>query len=274
MVVGSYFLGAPASLPALNNMITNLKCRFYLNACFVLSMIAIQPVSASHEYNFPMVGSQANWVEANELFHRAISLKHAGSPERPDECIDVIKKAIAIYPYDPAFYCELAEECLRRQRLSEAEQAINNAVKLEPTYGRAYFEKAQILMQQGAISKGIQTMEISARLSPEDPDIWISLSAYRSLAGSGLTAEEDLTKCLKLVDSGVLLNPFNDSADFYRWNCLQNLGGMRLRQGRYVDAKKFFEQAQIADKNHTFANTLQGQIDKCNDMILDSLPKI
>ena len=237
-------------------------------------MIAIQPVSASHDYHFPMVGSQANWVEANELFHRAISLKHAGSSEQPDECIDVIKKAIAIYPYDPAFYCELAEECLRRQRLSEAEQAVNNAVKLEPTYGRAYFEKAQILMQQGAIGEGIQTMEISARLSPEDPDIWSTLSAYRSLpSGSGLS-EEALIKCLKIVDSGVLLNPFNASADFYRSNCLLNLGTMRLRQGLYVDAKKFFEQAQIADKNHTFANTLQGEIDKCSDRISDALPKI
>jgi tetratricopeptide (TPR) repeat protein len=188
--------------------------------------------------------------------------------------MDAIKKAIRIYPQDPSFYCELAEEHLDCRRYSEAFEAVKQALELHPNFGRAYYEQAQIFLKQAYNDEALQPLETSATLTPNDPDVWLALGVYREEPGSVGSPEDAYIKCLKLVGCRRKLSPFNDTAESYRVLCFQNLGTLRLGQKRYAEAKTFYHQAFVSDTKHQFTDRLRGEIDYCEKSISNSLSKI
>jgi len=201
-------------------------------------------------------------AKAMELYERAVSLRKSWD-EPGVERIKLVQQAIALYPNDPAFYCELAEEYRLLSDYPAVLDAAERAIKLDGRCALAWAEEGLALVQLKGADVGVIVLEKSVRLDPENPELWDTLAAYRTLTSSIGAAEEAYKTCLRLLHS-----PKPRAAFFFygkttaELDCLTGLGSLRLIEKRYSEAKQFYEEAKAADVNHTRSLVLDDQIER------------
>lgn len=101
--------------------------------------------------------------EQRQLFARAQRLLQTGEAEPAQAiCADVLAR----YPEDANFLCLSAQTLTRLGRFDEAEVQIHAALGIFPKFQRAYEAKGDLLVARGELSDAVEALEEALRLDP------------------------------------------------------------------------------------------------------------
>lgn len=124
-------------------------------------------------YSFPGKGSKAAYEKAMNFTRPGFKALQEGKLQ---EALSAYTKAIAIYPQDANMYNNRGAIFSRLGKSDLALADFRKAVALEPSWGEAYNNLADELMQRKDYSGAENAIKVSARLSPKEPIVWITLA--------------------------------------------------------------------------------------------------
>jgi predicted Zn-dependent protease len=105
---------------------------------------------------------------------------------RPEDGTRELKRELEISPSHLGARLRLAEEYVNEQRLDEALQLAEEAVKLEPESPLAHMILGEVLVARGDLAKGINELETARNQTPGRVRIhWDLLRAYTSTGRTG-----------------------------------------------------------------------------------------
>ena len=133
-----------------------------LASCLVMhSSVAF----ADSKGKFPGKGSYQDWQRADSLYNEATNLLQSGNY---DEAISKIQAAIAIYPFDSAYFHNLGVCYSKRKHqgdLSLAEEAHRSSISLDPCAGY-WFSLANILYLEDRNKESLAALKTALNYSP------------------------------------------------------------------------------------------------------------
>lgn len=83
--------------------------------------------------------------------------------------------ALALNPYNPSIYLNLARLETSRNNLVDAQKFIGNALQLKQNYLDAIFLLSQIQVTQGRIKEAITSVQVATQINPNDPLLFFQL---------------------------------------------------------------------------------------------------
>lgn len=116
----------------------------------------------------------------------------------------LIARARALEPANPAILVGLALIRRRQGRLRDAVFACDDAIRLAPEYADAWRERAGILTAGGSIEEARRSYAEAARLSPGDGAAHAGLAALAAREGAAAQAEEHARRALAIDPTNVV----------------------------------------------------------------------
>lgn len=144
------------------NRSLKLLCWVLVIACIGNNLVLADNIVA--DGGFPGRGDYQSWKTANVSYDLATrqleSLKF-------DKAIDLYKKAISIYPYDPDYYTNLGLTYKRKGDFPLAEQTYKRAISVKETWD-AWANLANVLKKQEKFVEARSAYLSSMRLNPPE----------------------------------------------------------------------------------------------------------
>ncbi|MGD0462850.1 MAG: tetratricopeptide repeat protein [Tepidisphaeraceae bacterium] len=170
--------------------------------------------------------------------------------------IDLIRRAIALYPAGAMYHSNLARILVAAKRPDEAIVAHQQAAALQPNNPQAYNDLGSVLLTARRVDEAIAAYRRAVELGPELPGAWSNLASALQVGGQLSEALNCCKKALAIQPNyveaiGVLgnilcdLDQFDEAiAEFQRAIALRpdipelhnNLGLGLLRRGRFDEA--------------------------------------
>lgn len=129
---------------------TRLKLTAAIFRLLVL-LIAVQaPMQADSTGTFPGIGDRQQWLKANEYYNEGNDMRHAG---RYAESISKYNLAISIYPFDNAYFSNLALAYKKSGDYKSAEANYRRAIKLESKVWNSWGGLGDVLKHLGKFAE-------------------------------------------------------------------------------------------------------------------------
>jgi Flp pilus assembly protein TadD len=113
---------------------------------------------------FPGKGSYDAWLKAIPLYDQGTELVARG---KFDLAVQKFQSAIALYPFDGRFYCNMAAAYDHRDKYKLAESSVRRAILVEPSDPDYRYNLAKILAEESqyveasAVLKNMQKMRLT-----------------------------------------------------------------------------------------------------------------
>jgi tetratricopeptide (TPR) repeat protein len=131
----------------------------------VLGCCLFFPAVQAENGEFPGKGSYQKWAAASSLYNEGNSLRHA---KDFDKAIEKYRAAIAIYPYDHAFYNNLAMAYQKKGDLKSSVESFKKAIELDPNNWKCWGGLAEVLRDQGQLRESLSAYKKTIALNPPD----------------------------------------------------------------------------------------------------------
>ncbi len=149
---------------------------------------------------------------------------------RLDESNRIILEAERRFPTSPLPWTQAALNALIQGHVTEARQALDRALKLDPRYAPAYALRSNIALVQNQRARALEAAQQAIAANPESPSAWLSLSLVKQ-------AEFQLDDALQAARKAVELDPDNPQT-------LIQESRLLFGQGRIEKAFKLAEKAR------------------------------
>jgi predicted O-linked N-acetylglucosamine transferase (SPINDLY family) len=164
-----------------------------------------------------------------------------------DAAIGLLRRALAVDPFQANAYCSLARALLAKPDPAAALECLDRALAQQPASADAWYLRGNVLQQTDRSEESVASYESALRLQPVFPEGWNNLAAVlRRLRHS--------TRALQCVERALAQKPAYAFA-------LNNRGLILLDSGRATAAVESFRQAvainpQFAEALHNLATAL------------------
>jgi Flp pilus assembly protein TadD len=145
------------------------------------------------------------------------------------DSVTVYQRALTVAPDSPLMSKDYGVTLMRLGKLDEARPYLARAVRLDPSYGDAYFGLGLVCEKQRDTTAAMNSYERALRLMPDHADAHMRLGVL--LFGRG-----DVRGAAEHFATYARLNPSDPEGH-------NNLGAALARQGRYVQAAAEFSRA-------------------------------
>jgi tetratricopeptide (TPR) repeat protein len=172
--VGAYFLLRPTSPPVPAITTDSLDAEVVAVIDKARAGVQAQPRSAAAWGQLGMVlFAQDMYRECDEVLTEAARLdpRDARWPylrglalmlTQPEDGIALLRRAAELPPRSPAMRLRLAEECLKLDRIDEAETLLGSLAAVDPDNPRALLGRGQILLRRGQWQEALAPLETAA----------------------------------------------------------------------------------------------------------------
>lgn len=167
----------------------------------------------------------------------------AGNPGR---AVELIGKAIAIHPHNPAFHFNLGMALQSLNQLEAAVASFDRALAIHPDYAEARFNRAQALHRLGFLDQAISDYDRVIALHPHGIDAYFH-------RGNALHANGQLQKAIDSYDRAIAIMP-----DFAEAYC--NRGVALKGLNRLQEALASYEQAIALKPDYADAHANRGNV--------------
>jgi protein O-GlcNAc transferase len=171
------------------------------------------------------------------------------------QAVELISRAIAVYPLDPVAHCNLGELYRVLSRLGEAAACYQKAVALNPDYVDAHWHLGDVQRLTGRLDEAVASYRMAVSLNPGLAD------AHNSL-GNLVLGTGHLDDAIVCYQNALSVNP--DFAEAH-----SNLGNALKAQGKLDEALASYERAlslnpgfAAAHSNLGDALRMKGQFDE------------
>jgi tetratricopeptide (TPR) repeat protein len=135
-----------------------------------------------------------------------------------DEATKAYDEAIRLNPnYAEAYYNKGNNLGLHQRKYDEALKAFDKAIQLNPNYAKAWYRKGLALSMQGKSDKAIKAYDEAIRLNPNYADAWVG-------KGIALNNPGKYEEAIKAFDEAIRLDPNNAIAYYGKGAVLKALG--------------------------------------------------
>ena len=104
-------------------------------------------------------------------------------------------------PDDPEAHDGLGSALATMDRLDEAVEHYEQAVRLRPDYPEAHYNLGSALARLGRLPEAIEQYKYVLRLTPDDPEAWANLAFAYGDAGNSAEAIDAAQKALDIARS-------------------------------------------------------------------------
>ena len=144
---------------------------------------------------------RAGRADGHDYMTLALARTHAGAMAEGEE---LIERAQALEPANPAILVGLALIRRRQGRLRDAVLACDAAIRLAPGYADAWRERAGILTAGGSIAEARRSYAEASRLAPRDAAAHAGLAALAAREGAAEEAEDHALRALSADPQNVV----------------------------------------------------------------------
>ena len=145
-------------------------------------------------------------------------------------------QAISDYTAIALYYSNLGADQLRRGNQGDAIALLEKAVAIDPTLAAAWVNLGVSLRRNGEWGRAEEAYRQALTVDADTVSAYLNLAALLRIRGQ----EKEALELLELVDRSGNRNPFSYVA----------LGDLSLRQGRLVDAERFYRRALRVNADH------------------------
>ena len=178
-----------------------------------------------------------------------LSLCIAHAPQRLVEATEIAQRAVGIEPDEPFTHYALAVSFLRRNRNAEAEQAINDSLRLDPYDADATAILGQSLLSRNRYDDALQAAERGLSIDPDHTDCGNLRSISLERLGRGDEAIQSASETLRRDPD----DPMSHAAH----------GFTLLNSGQYREAQAAFRESLRLDPQNEMARV--GMISALNN---------
>ena len=134
------------------------------------------PVYAYQEGEFPGKGKEENFQKALSLYNESLKCNLDNN-----KALDLINKAITIYPYDAQFWYQYG--MLTTDKIEKLKD-LSKATSLNPDYIEPWYQITQIYCDSQKYDDAIKAAKKATSINPDDPTPWFILSNVYKEAGN------------------------------------------------------------------------------------------
>lgn len=206
-----------------------------------------QPLKALDELNEALKISPGN-QQAEEMVRsvtKRASLTAADSGQK-DQAVAISVKARSIAPKDPEVLYDFGMVCLQAALYSDAQNALEQALRIRPSYGDAQYALARAYLNENLAAQAEEEMRRYLKGNSGDA------SAYYGL-GYILVAEQKLDAAKAAFNKSLELEPQQTES-------IYQLGDIALEQEQTDDARSKFSEVLARNAHHAGALTGLGII--------------
>ena len=225
-------------------------------------MAALRPAKPDAEYLHVLARireAEGRKAEARQLLAEALRMqpksfdvlfdsgRFAAEENRWQDSVELLKRADAVKPDDPAVLLKLAVEYMQVGELEGARLASKRLYDLEPDNPDAQYVYGRILQETQRFQEFLDPMArkmVAER--PNDPHALFLLGMVDYDEGNEAESRQEFTRSLQI-------DPKNNDTRYY-------LAMLDERQGNFDDARKNLEEVVRADPNHAAAQQELGVI--------------
>ena len=172
-----------------------------------------------------------------------------------DGAVDISRQAIEENPKDPNNDYRLAQIFIQQWRLREAQQELDQAIKVDPQNAKFYRARASVKRYRGDLNAAILDQQRAVDLGQDKAFELVELAAMNTLAGNKNKAADNLEEALKL-------DPNNQSAH-------DKLVSLLEEEGRYEDLvgeyKRSLEKKPKDERLHLALGQAYAKLGKLNE---------
>lgn len=169
----------------------------------------------------------------------------ATSDEDREKACDTLAGSPDPHDYDPVPYYEQGLTALKAKRYQDALDCFNHALKIDPNFYKASFQKAVVFQVTGYPDQAIRRYEQLVKYHPEMAEAHINLgSLYRDR--DKIRAEHEFRKAIELY--------------YYSLPAHYNLANLLLDMGRYEEAMKEYKACLKFNRKTAFIHNNMGVI--------------
>jgi tetratricopeptide (TPR) repeat protein len=132
-------------------------------AALVTQAPTFAEAASTDTFDFPGKGDKQQWEKAARIYNEGVDLFHAG---KTDQAIEKFNQAIAIYPYDPNFYDELGLTFDDKGSLVASEAAHRKAIALNSTKWGYWGNLGVVLYKQNRLQEAKDAFNQALKLNP------------------------------------------------------------------------------------------------------------
>ncbi|MFN8389160.1 MAG: tetratricopeptide repeat protein [Bdellovibrionota bacterium] len=166
---------------------------------------------------------------AEAHFQLGISLIDQG---KPADAVTSLKKAIEL-KRDPLFYIALGNASVANDNLTAAEQAFDEALKIDPNSTRAMQGMSVVYVKQKRLPAAEEVLRRAIQITPEEAGLFYNLGLVLDQLG-------------RLDEASESFRAASERRAAYA-EALIHLGDVSLRSGNSENAEKAFRQASLHD---------------------------
>ena len=139
-----------------------------------------------------------------EIPQQAIELRDTAfaelENERPEEAEKIYRQLLEVYPDDPLGHANLAIALLRQQEYAAAQEAIGQALQIDPQRGELMAIEAEILQWQGNLDAALERMQQAMDATPDDLEILYAAYQLATTAEGEMAESTAFTALQRLAE--------------------------------------------------------------------------
>ena len=173
-------------------------------------------------------------LEIDRNFYPALHMMGVIAAQQQDfsRAVDLISRAIDVYPADPSMHFNLANALKDTGRVHEALASYDKAIALKPDYAEAYSNRGNTLKAMGNLSESIASYDKAVKLRPNYADAYYN-------RGNALQDINELHAAVKSYEMAIKFRPNYAEAYSNRGNALRKLDLLDAAAESYKKALSF-----------------------------------
>ena len=165
-----------------------------------------------------------------------VTLKKQG---KLSEAIEAYNKALAIDPQYAEAYCNLGNALKDQDKLNEAIAAYNKVLAIKPEHAEAYNNMGVALKNQGKLAEAIASIKHALSLKPDFADAHYNM-------GAALKEQGKLEEAIEALNNALSLKP--DYVEAHN-----NMGNTLQEQGKLAEAIEAYNKALVIKPDYAEA---------------------
>ncbi|MEE4358637.1 MAG: tetratricopeptide repeat protein, partial [Desulfococcaceae bacterium] len=146
-----------------------------------------------------------------------------------DTAVNLIQKAIDIFPGDPVYYTNLAAVFMSRQKYDHAIFCYENIIRLNPDNADVYINMGSVYKEKGEKEKALSFYQKAIERGPDNPGAYVNLGVMMKSLGR-------MDEAINCYNNALRLKP--DYAEVY-----YNIGNVLREQGKLAESIHRYEDA-------------------------------
>jgi tetratricopeptide (TPR) repeat protein len=138
----------------------------------------------------------------SEAYRSAIRAIERGNWQ---EALRFMQQAVQVDPSAPDLQYQIGAIQLQLKNYSQAEDAFEQALELNPTFGRAYLGRARALLAQDPKADISKDLDSAIKYDPQDGEAYLERAAFLLRRGDSQAAQQDLEKAQDLLPNSPLV---------------------------------------------------------------------